>query len=572
MLLTPTPTSTLEPSTEKGAKLEGPLDGVRPRKRLERFPSNLAITCTSFSPVHVSSPPPIIPEARPITGCLPAEGAGGGRWILGAPAALAAMLVGHGGNKNAKMLYDDLLSDYNRLIRPVANVSQTLTVRLGLKLSQLIEVNLKNQIMTTNLWVVQNWTDYKLRWDPMDYGGVDTLYVPSEHIWLPDIVLFNNADGNYEVTQMTKATINYNGEVVWTPPAIYKSSCQMNVEWFPFDEQSCLMKFASWTYDGHGVDLKHIDQKPGNNINVVPVGIDLAEFYLSVEWDILEVPARRNQEYYPCCPGVPFPASNSTALPPSSHSPSSEKVSLCISVLVSLTVFFLLLAEIIPPTSLAVPLLGKYLLFTMVLVTVSIYITVCVLNVHFRRPATHKMSPWVKKVFVEFMPSVLMMRRPEQNSDGKPMQLEDDLKLLGYGYNDLEYRDHFGRPSGSTIVTTTENFNNPHQSIREEIYTGQSSSPDYARHRQYSAEVLRAIEAVQFIAQHIKDEDEDQSVQEDWKYVATVLDRLFLWIFIASCTFGTIAIMLRAPSLYDTRHPIDVQLSKVGRGFAFRTS
>jgi nicotinic acetylcholine receptor len=48
-------------------------------------------------------------------------------------------------------------------------------------------------------------------------------------------------------------------------------------------------------------------------------------------------------------------------------SDSGEKVTLCISILLSLTVFFLLLAEIIPPTSLAVPLLGKYLLFTMVL-------------------------------------------------------------------------------------------------------------------------------------------------------------------------------------------------------------
>lgn len=65
-------------------------------------------------------------------------------------------------NPDAKRLYDDLLSNYNRLIRPVQNNSETLTVWLGLKLSQLIEMNLKNQIMTTNLWVVQVRTVRKL--------------------------------------------------------------------------------------------------------------------------------------------------------------------------------------------------------------------------------------------------------------------------------------------------------------------------------------------------------------------------------------------------------------------------
>lgn len=50
-------------------------------------------------------------------------------------------------------------------------------------------------------------------------------------------------------------------------------------------------------------------------------------------------------------------------------SDSGEKVSLSISILLSLTVFFLLLAEIIPPTSLVVPLLGKFVLFTMILDT-----------------------------------------------------------------------------------------------------------------------------------------------------------------------------------------------------------
>ena len=51
--------------------------------------------------------------------------------------------------------------------------------------------NLRKQVMTTNLWIEQYWFDYKLRWNPEEYGGVDSLHVPSTHIWLPDIVLYN---------------------------------------------------------------------------------------------------------------------------------------------------------------------------------------------------------------------------------------------------------------------------------------------------------------------------------------------------------------------------------------------
>ena len=44
------------------------------------------------------------------------------------------------GNPDAKRLYDDLLSNYNKLVRPVQNTTDPLTVRIKLKLSQLIDV------------------------------------------------------------------------------------------------------------------------------------------------------------------------------------------------------------------------------------------------------------------------------------------------------------------------------------------------------------------------------------------------------------------------------------------------
>ena len=50
-------------------------------------------------------------------------------------------------------------------------------------------------------------------------------------------------------------------------------------------------------------------------------------------------------------------------------------------------------------------------------------------------------------------------------------------------------------------------------------------------------------------------------VKQEWKYTALVIDRLFLYIFTSSCIVGTVAIILQAPSFYDTQKPIDEIMS-----------
>ncbi|XP_044584231.1 acetylcholine receptor subunit alpha-like isoform X1 [Cotesia glomerata] len=552
-------------------------------------------------------------------------------WLLSA-------LVVHGavaGNPDAKRLYDDLLSNYNKLVRPVVNTSDVLRVCIKLKLSQLIDVNLKNQIMTTNLWVEQSWYDYKLRWEPKEYGGVHMLHVPSDHIWRPDIVLYNNADGNFEVTLATKATIYHQGLVEWKPPAIYKSSCEIDVEYFPFDEQTCVLKFGSWTYDGFKVDLRHMDEQTGSNI--VDVGVDLSEFYMSVEWDILEVPAVRNEKFYTCCDepylditfnitlrrktlfytvniiipcmGISFLTVLTFYLP----SDSGEKVTLSISILISLHVFFLLVVEIIPPTSLVVPLLGKYLIFAMILVSISICVTVVVLNVHFRSPQTHKMAPWVKRVFIHILPRLLVMRRPQYKfepsrfSSGRVLNMRPvrgKEKASYYPYHPSSQEDseehltpkrfssrHVSKedlsPSslaeqarfgGSCLIhgpipplpLNAECEDLPGAAGIEDIKSPVLRNSSTFSHSSCPPEIHRSCICVRFIAEHTKMLEDSTKVKEDWKYVAMVLDRLFLWIFTLAVLVGTAGIILQAPTLYDDRVPIDKKFSEYAKDTVVR--
>lgn len=37
----------------------------------------------------------------------------------------------------------------------------------------------------------QQWRDYRLQWEPEEYGGITKIKVPNECLWIPDILLYN---------------------------------------------------------------------------------------------------------------------------------------------------------------------------------------------------------------------------------------------------------------------------------------------------------------------------------------------------------------------------------------------
>ncbi|NXB62262.1 ACHA2 protein, partial [Struthidea cinerea] len=299
-------------------------------------------------------------------------------------------------------LFKRLFSGYNRWSRPVPNTSDVVIVRFGLSIAQLIDV-------------VRDSRDSAFR--PLPPGCRHQGRLGSRNsgmVWvgkdrksqrIPDLAptraTMPDADGEFAVTHMTKAHLFWDGTVKWVPPAIYKSSCSIDVTFFPFDQQNCKMKFGSWTYDKAKIDLENMDRQ-----------VDLKDYWESGEWAIINAVGTYNSKKYDCCteiyPDITFcfvirrlplfytinliiPClliSCLTVLVFYLPSDCGEKITLCISVLLSLTVFLLLITEIIPSTSLVIPLIGEYLLFTMIFVTLSIIITVFVLNVHHRSPST----------------------------------------------------------------------------------------------------------------------------------------------------------------------------------------
>ncbi|XP_010784171.1 neuronal acetylcholine receptor subunit alpha-3 [Notothenia coriiceps] len=527
-------------------------------------------------------------------------------------------------------LFSVIFSKYNQYIRPVENVTDPVVVQFEVSMSQLVKVDEINQIMETNLWLRHIWNDYKLRWLPKDFGGVEFIRVPSNRIWKPDIVLYNNAVGDFQVDDKTKALLRFNGDVTWIPPAIFKSSCKIDVTYFPFDYQNCTMKFGSWTYDKAKIDLVLI----GSTIN-------LKDFWESGEWTIIDAPGYKHDIKYNCCEEIYTDITYSlyirrlplfytvnmiipcllisflTVLVFYLPSDCGEKITLCISVLLSLTVFLLVITETIPSTSLVIPLIGEYLLFTMIFVTLSIVITVFVLNVHYRTPKTHTMPCWVRTVFLGMLPRVMFMRRPERDPErvattnsvrpplSRPCAIHSSGGLL---------RQHKHQALASSAVSSLTNrqrlFNNTERSNLNNLsgtlgkgagsaflgceghcnccwqgrssklpadsgggsgglgsigaLTGggafgvgsQCSNSDSMEGGVMSVlplspEVREALESVKYIAENMRLQNEAQEVQDDWKYVAMVIDRIFLWVFILVCIMGTAGLFLQPLLLWD---------------------
>ena len=212
-------------------------------------------------------------------------------------------------------------------------------------------------------------------------------------------------------------------------------------------------------------------------------------------------------------------------------SSSGEKIALGIYVLVALLVFYLLLIELIPPTSLVIPLLGKYLLFTLVLVNLSILLTIFILNLHHRRPNTHVMPNWMKTIFIRILPKLLMVERPKYNPEEKFNQnlfIADRKKALELEQtNKLESHSKLKSLYSNKIATKIEP--NDQNSLKtNKRHMNSSVNANYP----LNISIQRALLGIDYIHSRIKKDNADRLEIDDWKYVAMVKQFIFCLNFL----------------------------------------
>ncbi|CAO2625309.1 Acetylcholine receptor subunit delta [Lemmus lemmus] len=397
------------------------------------------------------------------------------------------------------------------------------------------------------------WTDSRLQWDASDFGNITILRLPSDMVWLPEIVLENNNDGSFKVSYACNVLVSNSGSVTWLPPTIFRSSCPISVTYFPFDWQNCSLKFRC-------VHL-NISQSKAASQGSRAVLIPSLE---NGEWEIVHRAAKVNVD-----PNIPMDSTNhqditfyliirrkplfyiinilvpcvliSFMINLVFYLPGDcgEKTSVAISVLLAQSVFLLLISKRLPATSLAIPLLGKFLLFGMVLVTMVVVICVIVLNIHFRTPSTHVLSEGVKKFFLETLPKLLHMSHPAEEDSG-PRTLIRRSSSLGYISKAEEY---FSLKSRSDLMF--EKQSERHGLARRLTTARRPPASCEQTQQELFNELKPAMDGANFIVNHMRDQNSYNEEKDNWNQVARTVDRLCLFVVTPVMVVGTAWIFLQ---------------------------
>uniref|UniRef100_A0A914XA68 Uncharacterized protein n=1 Tax=Plectus sambesii TaxID=2011161 RepID=A0A914XA68_9BILA len=336
--------------------------------------------------------------------------------------------------KNAKAhsieyeLHQKLLSGYDKTILPVAKTGDRIYVDVQPILYSLLKVDERIGFMEFMQWLSFSWRDANLHWNASDYENLLLTYVITSSIWTPDIAIYNQMDEIiYPFPQEeTFAEVFFDGTVKVKYMTRIQIRCHnFDLSKFPYDQQTCSTRYASWMYgfdhlilttavvpDNSKVFKKHteweivsfiphyenasytslIDLTYSNGTDFV---YNHTKTFTEIHYDLT---IKRKPQYYIytlvvpslittfiCFLGLfsPFDASGNR----------EEKVTLGLTTLLSMIIILMLVAGEMPRSGGNNPLLGNFIVFEIALCAVATATTVAIMWAHQRMELTAGQPP-----------------------------------------------------------------------------------------------------------------------------------------------------------------------------------
>ena len=309
-------------------------------------------------------------------------------------------------------LIDDLFTSYKNEVRPIGS-SETTDVNLGVYVFSINNLDEKSQVLETSIMIWALWEDINLSWNASNYGGVESFTYPQNRVWLPDIRVHNSAK--------TKSQMGYDqnlirvyaeGYVYWGASLVTKTSCDIDVTYYPFDTQSCSIIVNTWMTNSDEVFI-WVDSAQANETldYFTPSGTweiishEIGAEFIDLDRDISLVytmKLKRRRTYYVVNIILPvlflsFTASMVFFLP----ADAGEKIGMGITVLLAFAVYLTIIADNMPQTSLQVSYLAVYLTLLLGLTAMGVVLAVVVLHIH-HKPDDCKIGKRTERVTRKF--------------------------------------------------------------------------------------------------------------------------------------------------------------------------
>lgn len=372
-------------------------------------------------------------------------------------------------------VFEGLLSDmlnettYLKTAMPICKLGEKLHVGQDMILYQLYDLDEPTQMLTVDVWVESTWRDCRLVWNPADYNNVTSFAVKATEIWHPDLVFYESLHGNFAealgVLGQSTARVRYDGMVELGTQMLINTFCRVDLRRYPFDKQRCNITFSSWSKDARtfvlakkvdsGAAAEHAFESAGNGAWLVEgfpafdrvtqrrIGLNESEAPAWFTEVAFQLQLRRKSLYHQVY--MIFPCALLTWLAVFVYilpAECGEKIGYVTTVMLSLVVFLLMLADNIPRSSDCVPILGRYFVMCVLLVAFANVTTVLSYSLSLREgefappPSLVSLLSWVGMLGLQFSANggwrlFTFSRRQKSGMQPEALENTDKWRLLG---------------------------------------------------------------------------------------------------------------------------------------------
>jgi hypothetical protein len=339
-------------------------------------------------------------------------------------------------------LYSDLLSGYNKYVRPLTSTNEPIYVNVSFSLMGIKEFDEVNGKFSIIGYFMITWRDSRLAWSPFVYSNIYSIELPESKVWVPNLTIINSYDSVKGFgTGVSYITYTPTGTAYWPPVDVISSICDVDVTYYPFDTQSCSMEVLCWGFTSSAIIL-HAEETKVNTDNFSEHGTwelldqTMMSFEHPVSYARIDIKMKRRPTF--AVINIVLPMLFIMVLnllvfiiPVES----GERVSYSITVLLAIAVFLTLVGDNLPKTSKPTAILSYFLLTDLVLSSLICFFVIFGLSFHFKdaieNPVPKKITSVVKfccrrRKCVVHRKSTITVEPEKEMSTDKKVPLPDD--------------------------------------------------------------------------------------------------------------------------------------------------